>query len=232
MDPSDASERRLGGEPGRLERFVRGVLRAGAGVHSYTGRRDEDTARDLAQEFFARLLAKGGLGTVDPGKGRFRSFLLGAVKHFLAHQHEHASAAKRGGGEKPLSLEAGTGTDTSTELQIPDPAAGVSDTFFDRQWALTIVQRAVNALAQEFTVDEKTEQFKVLKPWLLGEVEGLNQAEAARQLGISEGAVKVAVHRLRKRFRELVKNEIANTVQAAGEVQEELRYLLEVLSQQ
>jgi DNA-directed RNA polymerase specialized sigma24 family protein len=194
--------------------------------------RDEDAARDLTQEFFARLLARRGLDTVEPGRGRFRSFLLGAVKHFLADQHAHAHAAKRGAGHVPISIEAGPGTDTTAGLQIPDPTGPVSDMVFDRQWALTLVDRAVARLAADFAAEGKQAQFDALKPWLLGEVASLSQADSARQLGLSEGAVKVAVHRLRKRFRELVKAEIAQTVNGADEVQDELRYLVETLSHQ
>jgi len=192
--------------------------------------RDEETARDLTQEFFARLLARHGLDTVEPGRGQFRSFLLGAVKHFLADQHDRAQAAKRGGGHTLVSIEAGIGPNTTTELQIPDPAGAVPDAVFDRQWALTLVERSLKVLAGEFAAAGKSEQFETLKPWLLGEVESLSQADAARQLGLTEGAAKVAIHRLRKRFRELVKAEIAQTVGDAAQVQDELRYLLEVLS--
>ena len=191
--------------------------------------RDEETARDLTQEFFARLLARHGLDTVEPGHGRFRSFLLGAVKHFLADQQDRAQAAKRGGGQTIVSIEAGAGTNTSTELQIPDPAGPAPDTVFDRQWAQTLVERALNTLAGEFVAVGKAEQFETLKPWLLGEISFISQADAARRLGLTEGAAKVAIHRLRKRFRELVKAEIAQTVGDAAQVQDELRYLLEVL---
>ncbi len=193
--------------------------------------RDEESARDLTQEFFAGLLARHGLDTVEPGRGRFRSFLLGAVKHFLADQHDRASAAKRGGGQTVLSIEAGAAANTTTELQIPDPSGPAPDTVFDRQWALTLVEHGLNLLAGEFSAADKTEQYETLKPWLLGEVDSLSQADAARRLDMTEGAVKVAIHRLRKRFRELVKVEIAQTVGDAAQVQDELRYLLEVLSQ-
>jgi RNA polymerase sigma-70 factor (ECF subfamily) len=191
--------------------------------------RDEETARDLTQEFFAGLLARHGLDTVQPGRGRFRSFLLGAVKHFLADQYDRAQAAKRGSGRRVVSIESGGGTSTTAELQIPDPAGPVPDTVFDRQWAVTLVERALDVLAAELASAGKGEQFDTLKPWLLGEVESLSQADAARRLGMTEGAAKVAIHRLRKRFRELVKAEIAQTVGDAALVAEELRYLLEVL---
>ena len=196
----------------------------------HTGR-DDDASRDLTQEFFAGLLARRALASADPSRGRFRSFLLGGVKHFLADQHDYASAAKRGGGRLPISIEAGLNADTTAQLQIPDPSGLVPDTAFDRQWALTLVERTVSRLAADFSTEGKRAQFDALKPWLLGEVASLSQADAARQLGLSEGAVKVAVHRLRKRFRELVKAEVAHTVSDAGQVAEELRYLVEVLAQ-
>ena len=191
---------------------------------------DADTARDLAQEFFARLLGGNRLDSVDPNRGRFRSFLLGAVKHFLADQHDRAVAAKRGAGQPPVSIQAGAAGHTSTEVQIPDPAGPPPDTLFDRHWAQTLVERAINQLAAEFKEGSKTEQFQTLKPWLLGEVESLSQAEAARTLGLTEGAIKVAIHRLRRRFRELVKAEIAQTVANPVQIHEELRYLVEVLA--
>jgi RNA polymerase sigma-70 factor (ECF subfamily) len=192
--------------------------------------RDEETARDLTQEFFAHLLARHGLDTVQPSRGRFRSFLLGGVKHFLADQYDRDQAAKRGGGRRVVSIEAGTGASTTAELQIPDPAGPVPDAVFDRQWAVTLIERALDVLAAELAAVDKGDHFDTLKPWLLGEVESLSQADAARQLGMTEGAAKVAIHRLRKRFRELVKAEIAQTVDDAAQVQDELRYLLEVLS--
>jgi RNA polymerase sigma-70 factor (ECF subfamily) len=194
--------------------------------------RDEETARDLTQEFFARLLARRGLDTVEPGRGRFRSFLLGALKHFLADYHDHANAAKRGGGYAQISIQGGCCADTTGELQISDPTSPVSDAVFDRQWAMNLVERAVGRLAANFAAEGKQAQFDTLKPWLLGEIESLSQADAARQLGLTEGAVKVAVHRLRRRFRELVKAEIVQTVSREEEVRDELRYLVEILSQQ
>ena len=192
--------------------------------------RNEEVARDLTQEFFARLLARRGLDTVEPGRGRFRSFLLGAVKHFLAEQYKRSHAAKRGSGQESLPLDAGSAGDTTVALQIPDPSAPVPDAYFDRQWALTILDRALAALAAEHQAADKADQFETLKPWLTGDAEKLSQTDAARRLNVNEGALKVAIHRLRKRFRELVKTEIAQTVGGGADVKTELNYLLEVLS--
>ena len=191
---------------------------------------DPEAARDLTQEFFVRLLSCQSLGAADPERGRFRSFLLGAVKHFLADQYDRSRAAKRGSGQESIRLDAGSAGDTTMALQIPDPAAPVPDAYFDRQWALTILDRALAALADEHAAAGKAAQFETLKPWLTGGTEQSSQADAARRLDVNEGAVKVAIHRLRKRFRELVKAEIAQTVGGGADVQAELNYLLEVLS--
>jgi RNA polymerase sigma-70 factor (ECF subfamily) len=188
---------------------------------------DEDAARDLTQEFFARLLARQGIATVDPQRGRFRSFLLGAVKHFLADMRDHAHRLKRGAGQRTEPIEAGT--DTSPGLELADPNTPSPDREFDRQWALTLLDRALVALADEHKTAGKAHHFEALKPWLSGDTEGISQAEAAARLGINEGAVKVAIHRLRRRFRELLKAEISRTLSDRTQVDAELHYLLEVL---
>ena len=189
---------------------------------------DEDAARDLTQGFFAQLLAQNGLDTLESGRGRFRSFLLGAVKHFLADEHDRAHAAKRGGKHVTLPLE--NGTDSSTSLQVEAPGSPPPDTFFDRQWALNVIDRALQALALEFKSADKSLYFETLKPWLVGDMGFEPQKEAGARLGLSEGAVKVAVHRVRKQFRSLVKAEISQTLAAPDDLSEELRYLVEVLS--
>ena len=188
---------------------------------------NEDAARDLTQEFFARLLARQGVAGVDPQRGRFRSYLLGAVKHFLADMREREHRLKRGGGQPLESIE--PGTDTSPGLQLPDPNAPGPDREFNRKWALTLLDRALAALAQEHQTAGKADHFEVLKSWLTGDAENLSQAGAARQLGLNEGAVKVAIHRLRRRFREVIKSEIAQTVSDHTQAEEELRHLLEAL---
>ena len=194
----------------------------------YREGRTEDQARELAQEFFARLLARGGVESADPARGRFRSFLLGAVKHFLGDLRDRELAAKRGGGEIPVSIHAET--DTESGLAIPDTSHSSPDLLFDRQWAITLLDRALNKLAAEHADAGNSNQFEMLKPWLTGDAEDLSQREVAKKLGMNEGAVKVAVHRLRKRFRELVKAEIAATTNDPSQVQDELRYLIEVMA--
>jgi len=196
------------------------------------GNYSEEAARDLTQGFFAQLLANDGIAGIEPRKGRFRSYLLGAVKHYLADQIDKGNAAKRGGGEPPAPLTAESGENhTTATLEIADPASSASDAFFDRQWALNVIDRTLAALAAELAAAGKVGYFDALKPWLIGDVGSLSQAETGRQLGLTEGAVKVAIHRLRKRFRELVKDEVAGTVDRLSTVQEEMRYLLEALAQ-
>jgi len=188
---------------------------------------DEESSRDLTQEFFTRLLARQGIDTVDPQRGRFRSFLLGALKHFLADMRERAQRLKRGGGQLHEPLDAGT--DTSPGIQLPDPNTPNPEHEFDRKWALTLLDRALILLAEEHKTAGKSAYFETLKPWLTGDSEDISQAEAARQLDLTEGAVKVAIHRLRRQFRQHIKDEIGQTVGDRAQVDEELHHLLQAL---
>ena len=174
MDAGAGGARRFAGSEGGAERFVRRLLRAGAGVHPADAP-DEDAARDLTQEFFARLLARQGIATVDPQRGRFRSFLLGAVKHFLADMRDHDHRLKRGAGQPMESID--PGTDTSPGLQLSDPRAPSPDREFDRKWALTVLGRALATLAEEHKAAGKSGHFDALKPWLTGDLEAQSQAE-------------------------------------------------------
>jgi RNA polymerase sigma-70 factor (ECF subfamily) len=188
----------------------------------------EEAARDLTQEFFARLLARAGLGQVERERGRFRFFLLGAVKHFLADVHDEQCRLKRGGGRVPISLDAGT--DSSPAMEVADTSHPSPELEFDREWAVTLLARALDRLGREQAEAGKGEQFPALKPWLTGDKQDVSLADLAAKLDMTEGALRVALHRLRKRFRELVKEEIAGTVGDAAHVREEMGYLLEVLS--
>lgn len=192
--------------------------------------REEDAARELTQEFFSRVLAGSGFNEADPERGRFRSYLLGALKHFLADQHKHEQRLKRGGGLAETSLDAASSDDDSNPLQIANTALPTPDAFFDREWALAVIGRAMNVLEQEFADGAKADQFNTLKPWLMGEAPSMSQADAARRIGLSEGAVKVVIHRLRKRFRDAVRAEISQTLRDPSLVDEELRYLIAALS--
>lgn len=194
--------------------------------------RSEDAARELAQEFFARLLARSGFEGVDPGRGRFRSYLLGAVRHFLADVKEREGRLKRGAGVVHESLEAMEEAFENGAGGGPPADSGdlATDVVFDRSWAVAVMDRALANLESEFEAGRKAGQFAVLKGWLAGEEAGCSQAEAAKQLGLSEGAVKVAVHRMRKRFGELVRAELSQTLAEGADPEEELRYLVEVLA--
>jgi RNA polymerase sigma-70 factor (ECF subfamily) len=187
--------------------------------------REEDVARELAHDFFAKLLAGGAMEGARPERGRFRSYLLGALKHFAADQRDKAIAAKRGGGQKHAVIDHEPET-TGAGLQIADSSAEAPDAAFDRQWALTVLARGMARLEAEMRDDGKADQFDVLKPWLTADGDATPQSSATEKLGMSVEAVKVAIHRLRKRFRESVKAEIAQTVSEAGDVREELDALM------
>ncbi len=186
---------------------------------------DAAQARDLTHDFFVRLLAKPGLEHLERGRGKFRSYLLGAVKHFLRDAWQRGQSARRGGGFEPLPLEAPGDSQPGLELAAPTENA---DAMFDREWAVALTGRALTKLEREFE-GEKAPLFQTLKPWLTGEAPSPH-ALAAEQLGLSEGAVKVAVHRLRKRYRELVRAEIAQTVNDPAEAAAELQHLIAALS--
>jgi RNA polymerase sigma factor (sigma-70 family) len=191
--------------------------------------RTDDAARELTQEFFARLLKSRNLGGADPTMGKFRTYLLGAVKHLLADESDKAQRQKRGGGQtlEPLPDEA----TSATGPRVATPVAPTPDTYFDREWAVLILSRALTLLEQEMTAAGKGNTFAILKPWLTGASADLTQLEAAAKLNLNEGAVKVAIHRLRQRYREAVRAEIASTVVSPEDVDQEVRYLVEVLAQ-
>jgi len=194
--------------------------------------RGEDDAAELAQDFFARVLSGSGFAGANQERGRFRSYLLGALKHFLSDQRRQQDRLKRGGGAAPESLDALRfgGSDGSPPLELPDPAAGAPDAGFDREWAMTVMGRALATVEKEMVEVGKQGQFDALKPWLVGDGSVPSQADTAQKLGMSEGALKVGVHRLRKRFRDVVRMEISQTLRDPSLVDEELRHLIEALS--
>jgi RNA polymerase sigma-70 factor (ECF subfamily) len=190
--------------------------------------RPVDEARELAHGFFARVLEGGSFDAADRSRGKFRSYLLGALKHHLQQERRKHQSARRGGGIEHVALL--PPTDTSAGCEVADPRNPAFDREFDRQWALAVLDRAMKQLAAEFERVGKRPHFDQLRPWLGGEVAGESQAEVAQRLGISAGAAKVAIHRLRQRFRTLVKEEIAQTVGGGEqEVREELNHLLTVV---
>lgn len=189
--------------------------------------RNSEESRDLAHEFFARLLAGGGLAHADREKGRFRSYLFGAVKHFLSVERTHRARLKRGGGAEHVPLDL-PGQDTNHAIQVADPGTPAPDMLFDRQWARTMLTHAMDRLAAEMAEAGKADQFEALKPFL--QVGGTEPgAEAGTALGLNPAALKVAVHRLRKRFKVAVRQEIAETLHDPAMVEEELKHLLQVL---
>lgn len=182
--------------------------------------RDEDAARELAHAFFARLLERPALQGADPQRGRFRSYLLGALKHFIANQRLHDRREKRAGVHEAFDEES----------SVADPSAISLEAAFDREWAVNVLTRALAVMQREAEADGKARNFDRLNPWLTGDAAGRSAADTAGELGWSEGAVRVAIHRLRRRFRELVKAEIAQTLSQPGDVAEELQHLIAALS--
>lgn len=198
------------------------------------GHRPHD-AQDLTQEFFGRLLAAGSLGQVDPARGRFRSFLLASLKHHLANAWDRAQALKRGGAFRIVPLEAQAAADETrcgAAEEVPDVtgAAASPERAYDRQWALALLDRVMDRLRAEHETAGKVTFFEQLRVTLTADRGSVPYVELGARLGLSEGAVKVAVHRLRARYRELLREEIAGTLEDPARVDEELRDLFAALA--
>ena len=183
-------------------------------------------AEDLTQEFFTRFLAKEYFGRADPALGRFRSFLLACLKNFLAEQLRQARRLKRGGGQTVISWDSRT-AEERYRLEPADPVT--PEQVYDRRWALTLLETVLARLTAEQSAAGKEQVFAQLKDHLWGEGRETGYAEMAARLGMTEGAVKVTVHRLRRRFRDLLREEVAHTVAADAEIDEELRHLVRVI---
>jgi RNA polymerase sigma-70 factor (ECF subfamily) len=196
-------------------------------LYAYLRRRGypADQAQDLTQEFFIRLLEGRYLDRADPEKGRFRSFLLTSLKFFVADEEDRHRARKRGGG-MVVPLEFSSGEDRYQREPAHDETP---ERIFERRWALSMLDRVVERLRNEFVHHGRAEHFERLKMFLLGQSDA-PYAELAREMNTSEGALKVAIHRLRKRYRDLFRQEIADTVADPAEVESELRYLAAVLT--
>jgi RNA polymerase sigma-70 factor (ECF subfamily) len=197
-------------------------------LYAYARRRlpTAEDAQDLTQEFFARLLEKEYLRQVDRQRGSFRSFLLTAFRHFLAKERDRAHAQKRGGGRPHLSLDFQVG---ERRYQLEPTHASDAEALYERGWALTLLEQALVQLREELARAGKGRLFEALKGTLTGEDAPRPYAELADELGLSAEAIKVTVHRLRRRYGELLRTEIAQTVSSPVEVEDELRNLFAAL---
>src|SRR5213594_669653 len=194
------------------------VRRQGHGPHD---------AQDLTQEFFARLLEKNYLDDVRRERGKFRSFLLASMKHFLANEWDRARAQKRGGTPAHIPIDTQS---AETRYGLEPGHDQTPEKLFERRWALTLLDNVLSRLREEFVTAGKAEQFDQLKVALTADKRAVPYTELGTRLGMREGAVKVAVHRLRARYREVLRAEIAHTVSSAADVEEEIRHLFAALA--
>jgi RNA polymerase sigma-70 factor (ECF subfamily) len=190
---------------------------------------DRDQAQDLTQGFFALLIEKNFLEDADPERGRFRSFLLTAVKRFLANEYDRFCALKRGGGEIPVSIDL-----INAEVWYAPAAAsaGTPESIFERRWAVSLLERAIAKLRREFEADGKTEQFELLAPLITKDSSAARYDALAAEMAVSSGALRTVVYRMRRRYRDLVRAEIAETVASPDEIDGEVSFLMAVLSAQ
>jgi DNA-directed RNA polymerase specialized sigma24 family protein len=186
-----------------------------------------DEAQDLTQGFFTRLIEKDDLGAADRSRGRFRSFLLTACQHFLSNERDHMRALKRGGGSVPVSIDivAAEGRYERALAHSETP-----ERLYDRQWCLTLLAGVLDGLREGYVVAGSERVFDRLRGFLTVDESVGTHAEAAGDLGMTAAAVKVAVHRLRRRYREALRQRVADTVESAEDVDDEIRYLLNTLS--
>jgi len=188
----------------------------------------EEDARDLTQSYFATLLDKNFLEGLRPEAGRFRSFLLVSIRNFLHNERDRERAVKRGGGREPLSLDT---ADAEQRFSLEPSAPDSAEERFERRWALTVVQRAVRRLEREFEASGQPDRFRLLRGHLIGDAPTLPHDRIARELEMTETAVKSMVRRLRKRFGVVLRAEVSQTVDRREAVDAEIRYLLRVLSE-
>jgi RNA polymerase sigma factor (sigma-70 family) len=198
-------------------------------LYAYLRRRGhgEHDAQDLTQGFFAQLLERGSIQKADREKGRFRSFLLASLNYFVADERDHAAAGKRGGGRELFSLNA---EDAETRYRLEPVDKRDPEKIFEHRWAMTLLDQVLARLAQEFAESGKRALFERLQPVLVEGTGVKTYAEIGRQAGMTEEAVKKAVQRMRRRYHQLFREEIAHTVATAEEVEEELRHLCTVLA--
>jgi DNA-directed RNA polymerase specialized sigma24 family protein len=186
--------------------------------------RDADASREMAHAFFESLLTGRSIAGAEESRGRFRSYLLGAVKHFLSHQRISAQRQKRGGGQLPLGL------DDPLVGAVPDERGLSPDAAYDRQWAMTVLTRALDGLRDACAAEGRGDFFEEVKPLLTGGGSHGGQAEQAARVGLSVATFRMALHRLKKRFREAVREEVAGTLDDATTVEEEMRALFAALA--
>jgi RNA polymerase sigma-70 factor (ECF subfamily) len=198
-------------------------------LYAYVRRKGHspDDAQDLTQSFFARLLEKNVAGKADRSRGKFRSFLVTSLEHFLAKEWRRAGARKRGDGRHALSLDLSVGE--SRYLLEPTHEL-TAEKIYQRRWALTLLEETLAKLRDQYARAGKLELFEHLKPYMGGDESTVPYQQIADAMGKTEGAIKVAVHRLRRRCRELLRAEIAQTVSSQQEVDEELRDLFEAVA--
>lgn len=198
-------------------------------LYAYVRRRGYSShdAQDLTQEFFARLLEKQSIASADPNRGRFRSFILTALNNFLGQEWEKARTQKRGGGAELFSLDL---AQAEQRFDLEPASAETPDKDFDKKWAVALLETVMTQLEQEYKAENKSDLFAALKQTLTGSRESQPYAQLATRLDMSEAAIKVAVHRLRKRYRELLQTEISDTVSSPEEIKEEMRHLFTALT--
>jgi len=198
-------------------------------LYAFIRRQGESSydAEDLTQEFFYRFLDGDPLRDVTPAAGKFRSFLLACLKHFLANERRRERAQRRGVGVRVVPLDGGT----AETRYLSEPADRVTpEVLFERRWAFTVLERAMEELLREYVQRGKAELFQDLRGFLPGDAANAPRAELAAKHGISIGAVDVAIHRVRQRFGALLRQEVVRTVSSVDEVEDELRYLIAALS--
>ena len=189
--------------------------------------RSQEAAEDLVQSFFAQLIEKNSVRLADQSRGRFRSFLLTSFKRFSNNEWARGQAQKRGGGIQVLSLDYATG---ERRWEEESARGGAPDEDYERRWAITLIQNARQRLRQEFVESGKADRFDALEPHLAGDPDASGYSEIAKQFGISTGGVKAEAFRLRQRYRNHLRAEVANTLSDQGDVDDEIAYLMKVLS--
>ena len=198
-------------------------------LYAYARRRgcSPPDAQDLTQEFFARLLAGNWVAQADRQRGRFRSFLLSAMKHFMANQWNKTQTQKRGGGQPVLSLDDGS---AEHRYRLEPTEKATPESLFERGWALTLLEGVLARLEEEYRRTGKQDWMEAMRPALTADRGAIDYAEMAPKLGMTETAARVAVHRLRQRYRQLIRAEVASTVASPEEVEAEMHHLFQVLT--